>query len=270
LSTLEQDNPAHFSTAATVRARPAARSEALARVYGHGEARVVALDAVSVEFHAGQFTAIMGPSGSGKSTLMHLMAGLDAPSAGRTWIGDAELSALGDTGLTKLRRDRVGFIFQAFNLVPTLSALENITLPLDIAGRKPDPAWLNQVIDTVGLRPRLSHRPSELSGGQQQRVACARALASRPEIVFADEPTGNLDSRTGAEILGFLQSSARTLGQTIVMVTHDPVAASYADRVVFLADGRIVDEIDAPTADRVLERMKAFDRTDRTDPNGAA
>jgi putative ABC transport system ATP-binding protein len=196
---------------------------------------------------------------------MHLMAGLDSPTSGHAWIGDVELSALGDKGLTRLRRDRIGFIFQAFNLVPTLSALENITLPMDIAGRKPDQAWLDQVIDTVGLRPRLSHRPAELSGGQQQRVACARALASRPDIVFADEPTGNLDSRTGAEILGFLQSSARTLGQTIVMVTHDPVAASYADRVVFLADGRIVDELDNPTADRVLERMKALDRTDRTD-----
>ncbi|WP_442937201.1 ABC transporter ATP-binding protein [Nocardioides sp. URHA0032] len=249
---------------------PVARCEALTKVYGDGEARVVALDGVSVKFHPGQFTAIMGPSGSGKSTLMHVMAGLDAPTYGRAWIGDAELSGLGDKGLTRLRRDRIGFIFQAFNLVPTLSALENITLPMDIAGRKPDQAWLDQVIDTVGLRPRLSHRPAELSGGQQQRVACARALASRPDIVFADEPTGNLDSRTGAEILGFLQSSARTLGQTIVMVTHDPVAASYADRVVFLADGRIVDEIDSPTADRVLERMKSFDGTELTDRNGAA
>ena len=271
MSTLEQDNPTHLSTSATTAAtagtRVAARSDALVKVYGDGEARVVALDAVSVEFHPGQFTAIMGPSGSGKSTLMHVMAGLDAPTSGHAWIGDVELSALGDKGLTRLRRDRIGFIFQAFNLVPTLSALENITLPTDIAGRRPDQAWLDQVIDTVGLRPRLSHRPAELSGGQQQRVACARALASRPDIVFADEPTGNLDSRTGAEILAFLQSSARTLGQTIMMVTHDPVAASYADRVVFLADGRIVDEIDDPTADRVLERMKAFDRTDR---NGAA
>jgi putative ABC transport system ATP-binding protein len=239
----------------------AARSDALTKVYGDGEARVVALDGVTVEFHPGQFTAIMGPSGSGKSTLMHVMAGLDTPTSGHAWIGDLELSGLGDKGLTRLRRDRIGFIFQAFNLVPTLSALENITLPIDIAGRKPDQAWLDQVIDTVGLRWRLKHRPAELSGGQQQRVACARALASRPHIVFADEPTGNLDSRTGAEILGFLQSSARTLGQTIVMVTHDPVAASYADRVVFLADGRIVDEIDAPTADRVLQRMTAFDRT---------
>ncbi|WP_245750398.1 ABC transporter ATP-binding protein [Nocardioides terrae] len=241
----------------------------MTKVYGDGEARVTALDGVSVEFHPGQFTAIMGPSGSGKSTLMHVMAGLDAPTSGQSWIGDVELSGLGDKGLTRLRRDRIGFIFQAFNLIPTLSALENITLPMDIAGRKPGQAWLDQVIDTVGLRPRLSHRPAELSGGQQQRVACARALASRPDIVFADEPTGNLDSRTGAEILAFLQSSARTLGQTIVMVTHDPVAAAYADRVVFLADGRIVDEIDAPTADRVLERMKAFDRTEPTTTRGS-
>jgi putative ABC transport system ATP-binding protein len=273
VSTLEQGNAAPHFAATTTDARatpPAARSEALTKVYGEGEARVVALDGVSVRFDSGQFTAIMGPSGSGKSTLMHVMAGLDAPTAGRAWIGDIELSGLGDKGLTRLRRDRIGFIFQAFNLVPTLSALENITLPMDIAGRKPDQAWLDQVIDTVGLRPRLSHRPAELSGGQQQRVACARALASRPDIVFADEPTGNLDSRTGAEILAFLQSSARTLGQTIVMVTHDPVAASYADRVVFLADGRIVDEIDSPTADRVLERMKSFDGTELTDRNGAA
>jgi putative ABC transport system ATP-binding protein len=267
VSTLEQDNPANASTEAPAGSRPAARSEALTKIYGDGEARVVALDGVSVEFHPGQFTAIMGPSGSGKSTLMHVMAGLDAPTSGHAWVGQVELSGLDDRGLTRLRRDRIGFIFQAFNLVPTLSALENITLPMDIAGRKADQAWLNQVIDTVGLRSRLSHRPAELSGGQQQRVACARALASRPDIVFADEPTGNLDSRTGAEILAFLQSSARTLGQTIVMVTHDPVATSYADRVVFLADGRIVDEIDSPTADRVLERMTALDRTDR---NGAA
>jgi len=285
VSIIEQGNSALHAAAPTpadptttdAQATPAAaHSESLTKVYGTGEARVVALDGVSVRFDSGQFTAIMGPSGSGKSTLMHVMAGLDAPTSGHAWIGDVELSSLGDKGLTRLRRDRIGFIFQAFNLVPTLSALENITLPMDIAGRKPDQAWLNQVIDTVGLRPRLTHRPAELSGGQQQRVACARALASRPDIVFADEPTGNLDSRTGAEILGFLQTSARTLGQTIVMVTHDPVAASYADRVVFLADGRIVDELQDPTADRVLERMKAFDRIDETtlhshiDRNGEA
>jgi putative ABC transport system ATP-binding protein len=238
---------------------PAARATALTKVYGSGETRVTALDAVDVEIETGRFTAIMGPSGSGKSTLMHCLAGLDSISGGQVWIGDTELSALSDKKLTQLRRDAVGFVFQAFNLVPTLSALENITLPLDIAGRKPDQEWLDTVIDTVGLRDRLRHRPSELSGGQQQRVACARALASRPTIVFADEPTGNLDSRSGAEVLGFLRRSVDEFGQTIVMVTHDPGAASYADRVLFLADGRIVDELAAPSADRVLERMKAFE-----------
>ena len=238
---------------------PAARCEGLRKVYGAGETEVVALDSLTVEFPVGQFTAIMGPSGSGKSTLMHLMAGLDTATAGRSWIGDTELTSLGDKGLTTLRRDKIGFIFQAFNLVPTLTALENITLPMDIAGRRPDKAWVDTVIRTVGLEQRLGHRPSELSGGQQQRVACARALASRPEIIFADEPTGNLDSRSGADVLAFLRMSVRQMGQTIVMVTHDPVAASYADRVLFLADGRIVDEMFDPTADRVLERMKAFD-----------
>jgi putative ABC transport system ATP-binding protein len=251
----------------------AAATRGASKTYGSGDTAVKALDDVTVDFETGTFTAIMGPSGSGKSTLLHCIAGLDSLTSGTAYVGGVDLGTLDDTHLTHLRRDRIGFVFQAYNLVPTLSALENITLPMDIAGRKPDQAWLDQVIDTVGLRPRLSHRPAELSGGQQQRVACARALASRPDIVFADEPTGNLDSRTGAEILGFLQSSARTLGQTVVMVTHDPVAASYADRVVFLADGRIVDELDDPTADRVLERMKALDRTDhtdRTDRNGAA
>ena len=261
MSTIPQQisgRPGHRSHQTADRSRAAARSEALTKTYGDGEARVVALDGVSVEFHRGQFTAIMGPSGSGKSTLMHVMAGLDAPTSGHAWIGDVELSALGDIGLTRLRRDRIGFIFQAFNLVPTLSALENITLPMDIAGREPDQAWLEQVIDTVGLRPRLSHRPAELSGGQQQRVACARALASRPDIVFADEPTGNLDSRTGAEILGFLRRAVTDLGQTVVMVTHDPVAASYADEVVFLADGRIVDRLDRPSPQSVLDHLKAI------------
>ena len=237
----------------------AARATALSKVYGSGDTRVTALDSVDVEIETGRYTAIMGPSGSGKSTLMHCLAGLDSISGGKVWIGDVELSALTDKNLTKLRRDAVGFVFQAFNLVPTLTALENITLPLDIAGRKPDQAWLDTVIDTVGLRDRLKHRPSELSGGQQQRVACARALASRPTIVFADEPTGNLDSRSGAEVLGFLRRSVDEFGQTIVMVTHDPGAASYADRVLFLADGRIVDEMTEPTGARVLERMKAFD-----------
>jgi putative ABC transport system ATP-binding protein len=237
----------------------AARATALTKVYGSGDTRVTALHAVDCEIEAGQFTAIMGPSGSGKSTLMHCLAGLDAISGGQVWIGDTEVSSLSDKALTRLRRDAVGFVFQAFNLVPTLTALENITLPLDIAGRKPDQEWLDTIIDTVGLRDRLGHRPSELSGGQQQRVACARALASRPTIVFADEPTGNLDSRSGAEVLGFLRRSVDEFGQTIVMVTHDPGAASYADRVLFLADGRIVDEMAQPTADSVLERMKAFE-----------
>ncbi len=239
---------------------PAARGRGLTKVYGEGDTRVVALDSIDVDFSRGRFTAIMGPSGSGKSTLMHCMAGLDSVTEGRAYIGDTELSGLDDKRLTALRRDKIGFVFQAFNLLPTLTALENITLPMDIAGRKPDREWLDLVIDTVGLRPRLAHRPSELSGGQQQRVACARALASRPDIVFADEPTGNLDSRSGADILDFLRRSVREMGQTIVMVTHDPKAAGYADRVLFLADGRIVDEMAEPTADRVLERMKAFDR----------
>jgi putative ABC transport system ATP-binding protein len=237
----------------------AARGRALTKVYGEGDTRVVALDAVDVTFHAGRFTAIMGPSGSGKSTLMHCMAGLDTLTGGQAWVGSTELSDLDDKRLTALRRDKIGFIFQAFNLLPTLTALENITLPMDIAGRKPDQQWLDTVIDAVGLRTRLEHRPSELSGGQQQRVACARALASSPEIIFADEPTGNLDRKSGADVLAFLRSSVRGMGQTVVMVTHDPSAASYADRVLFLADGRIVDEMTDPTADRVLERMKAFD-----------
>jgi putative ABC transport system ATP-binding protein len=238
----------------------AARVEAASKRYGSGDAEVRALDDVSVQFAAGRFTAIMGPSGSGKSTLMHCLAGLDDLTAGSAWIGDTELGPLREKQLTRLRRDRIGFIFQAFNLVPTLSAAENITLPLDLAGRKPDPAWLDDVIDTVGLRHRLDHRPSELSGGQQQRVAVARALASRPEIIFADEPTGNLDSRSGAEILSFMRQAVRELGQTIVMVTHDPVAASYADRAVFLADGRIVDDLPDPTADSVLDRIRRLGR----------
>ncbi len=237
----------------------AARANSLSKIYGDGDTRVTALDAVDVEIGAQQFTAIMGPSGSGKSTLMHCLAGLDSVTSGQVWIADTELSSLSDKALTRLRRDSVGFVFQAFNLVPTLTAIENITLPMDIAGRKPDPDWLNTVIDTVGLRDRLSHRPSELSGGQQQRVACARALASRPTIVFADEPTGNLDSKSGAEVLGFLRRSVDEFQQTIVMVTHDPNAASYADRVLFLADGRVVDEMFNPTSASVLERMKAFD-----------
>jgi putative ABC transport system ATP-binding protein len=228
-------------------------------VYGEGETAVVALDEVSVGFDRGRFTAIMGPSGSGKSTLMHVCAGLDSPTSGRVFIGDADLGSLSDNALTRLRRDKVGFVFQAYNLVPTLSALENMTLPMDIAGRSPDKEWLDRVIDTVGLRDRLRNKPSQLSGGQQQRVAAARALVSRPDIVFADEPTGNLDSRAGAEVLSFLRSSVDDFGQTIVMVTHDPTAASYAQHVLFLADGRIVDTMDDPTAGGVLERMKGFD-----------
>ncbi|MEU9714636.1 ABC transporter ATP-binding protein [Streptomyces sp. NPDC047976] len=242
----------------------AARATQLSKVYGQGETQVVALDNVSVDFGQGQFTAIMGPSGSGKSTLMHCVAGLDTFSSGSVRIGDTELGSLKDKQLTQLRRDKIGFIFQAFNLLPTLTALENITLPMDIAGRKPDKQWLDTVVDMVGLSGRLSHRPTQLSGGQQQRVAVARALAARPEIIFGDEPTGNLDSRSGAEVLGFLRNSVRELGQTVVMVTHDAVAASYADRVIFLADGRIVDEMHAPTADGVLDRMKAFDAKGRT------
>jgi putative ABC transport system ATP-binding protein len=238
----------------------AARTVGATKVYGRGESEVRALDGVTVEFATGTFTAVMGPSGSGKSTLMHAVAGLDDLTSGEVWIGDTELTKLSDKKLTALRRDRIGFVFQAFNLVPTLSAIENIVLPMSLAGRKPDTAWVDTVVETVGLGDRLKHRPSELSGGQQQRVAVARALASRPDIVFADEPTGNLDSRTGAEILSFMRNAVRELDQTIVMVTHDPVAASYAGRVVLLADGVIVDEITDPTPDSVLDRMKLIGR----------
>jgi putative ABC transport system ATP-binding protein len=240
-----------------------AQAIALSKVYGEGEAQVRALDDVSVEFTRSRLTAIMGPSGSGKSTLMHCMAALDRPTSGQIVIDGVEVAGLGDRALTRLRRERLGFVFQSFNLVPTLSARENITLPLDIAGRDVDQAWFDTVIDTVGLRDRLSHRPSELSGGQQQRVACARALVSRPAIVFADEPTGNLDSRASTEILGFLRRSVDEHGQSIVMVTHDPGAAGYADRVLFLADGRIVDEMSQPTSAAVLERMKGFETAGR-------
>ena len=237
----------------------AARAENVVKSYGEGETRVSALDGVSVDVERGVFTAIMGPSGSGKSTLMHCLAGLDTVTSGRIWVGETEITGLRDKRLTKLRRDKIGFIFQAFNLLPTLNAIENITLPMDIAGRKPDTDWLQRVIATVGLGERLKHRPNQLSGGQQQRVAVARALAARPEIIFGDEPTGNLDSRAGAEVLAFLRRSVDELGQTIVMVTHDPVAAAYANRIVFLADGHIVDEMRDPTADRVLDRMRGFD-----------
>jgi putative ABC transport system ATP-binding protein len=243
--------PAPASTAA-------ARAYQASKIYGSGDTTVKALDNISVEFAKGRFTAIMGPSGSGKSTLMHCLAGLDSLTAGAVLIGDIDLSRLGERQLTQLRRDRIGFVFQAYNLVPTLTASENITLPMDLAGRKPDPAWMDTVIAAVGLADRLEHRPSQLSGGQQQRVAVARALASQPEIIFGDEPTGNLDSRSGAEILTFMRHAVDDLGQTIVMVTHDPSAAGYADRVVFLADGQIVDEMFEPNAAKVLDKMKSL------------
>jgi putative ABC transport system ATP-binding protein len=234
----------------------AACAQNLNKYYGSGDARVAALDNVCVGMNAGEFTAIMGPSGSGKSTLLHMLAGLDRPTSGEVYIGETEIGALSDKELTILRRDRVGFIFQSFNLLPTLTAEENILLPLRIAGRKPDRPWVDSIVETVGLTDRLSHRPSQLSGGQQQRVAAARALASRPEIVFADEPTGALDSRSGAELLGFLRRAVTTMRQTVVMVTHDAVAAGYADRVLFLADGRIVDEMVNPSAEGVFDYMK--------------
>ncbi|HTJ74326.1 MAG TPA: ABC transporter ATP-binding protein [Acidimicrobiales bacterium] len=245
-------------TTTTTATRVAARAVHATKVYGAGSTEVRALDDVTVDLPGAMFTAVMGPSGSGKSTLMHCVAGLDSLTSGQVFIGTQELGALSDKALTLVRREQVGFVFQSFNLVPTLSALENITLPLDLAGAKPDRDWLDHVIATVGLGDRLRHRPSELSGGQQQRVAVARALASRPAIVFADEPTGNLDSRAGAEILGFMAAAVRDMGQTVVMVTHDPVAASAADQVVFLADGRVVDHLAAPTPETVLDRMKAI------------
>jgi putative ABC transport system ATP-binding protein len=233
----------------------------LVKVYGAGDTAVRAVDGVSVEFAAGRFTAIMGPSGSGKSTLMHCAAGLDTVTGGQILLRDpdgtaTELTRLGDRALTHLRRRRIGFVFQSFNLLPTLTAAQNIRLPLDLAGRDPDPAWWDTVIGTLGLAGRLDHRPAQLSGGQQQRVACARALLPRPDVIFADEPTGNLDSRSGQELLAFLRTSVREFGQTIVMVTHDPVAAAFADRVVLLADGRVAGDITEPTADAVLERLK--------------
>jgi len=234
----------------------AARAVDATKVYGRGETAVTALDKLTIEFAQGAFTAIMGPSGSGKSTLMHCQAGLDTLTSGQVFVGDKDLTKLDDDALTILRRDRLGFVFQAYNLVPTLTALENITLPRTLAGTAPDGTWLDKIIDTVRLRERLNHRPSELSGGQQQRVAVARALAGKPDIVFADEPTGNLDSKGGSEILGFMKSAVEELGQTIVMVSHDPVAASYADTVIFLNDGQVVDSIDKPTPRKLLDRMK--------------
>jgi putative ABC transport system ATP-binding protein len=242
----------------TTRTRVAARAVHATKVYGSGSTAVRALDDVSVDLPGGRFTAVMGPSGSGKSTLMHCVAGLDTVTSGQVFIGPLELGALSDRELTLVRREQVGFVFQAFNLLPTLTALENITLPLDLAGARPDRDWLDGVIASVGLGDRLSHRPPELSGGQQQRVAVARALASRPQIFFDDEPTGNLDSRAGAEILGFMAAAVRDLGQTVVMVTHDPVAAAYADSVIFLADGRVAGHVDDPTPQSVLDTLKGL------------
>ena len=238
--------------------RAAARAVRLTKTYGTGDATVTALDGVDVELYAGEFTAVMGPSGSGKSTLMHCCAALDTATSGRVYVGETELNRLKDKDLTTLRRERVGFVFQSFNLVPTLSAEENILLPLSLAGRKPDREWFDQVVDAVGLRPRLGHRPSEMSGGQQQRVACARALVSKPSIVFADEPTGNLDSTCSAEVVCFLRGCLEEFGQSVVMVTHDPVAASYTDRIVFLADGKIVDELREPDRDQILAKMSSL------------
>ncbi len=239
--------------------RAAARVVDLVKTYGTGDAKVRALAGVTLDLYEGEFTAIMGPSGSGKSTLMHCCAALDQPSRGEVYVGDLNVAKLKDKALTTLRRDRIGFVFQSFNLVPTLTAEENILLPLRIARRKPDPEWYDAVLEAVAIKDRLTHRPNELSGGQQQRVAVARALASRPAIVFADEPTGNLDSTSGAEVLTLLKKTADEFGQTIVMVTHDPVAASYTDRVVFLADGLVVDEMRSPTRESVLERMAGME-----------
>jgi putative ABC transport system ATP-binding protein len=234
----------------------AARAVDASKVYGAGATEVRALDGITVDFATGHFTAIMGPSGSGKSTLLHCLAGLDTVTSGHVYLGDVEITSMHEKQLTEVRRDRIGFVFQAYNLIPTLTAGENIELPLTLAGRKPERAWLDRVIDAVALRSRLAHRPSELSGGQQQRVAVARALASRPQVIFADEPTGNLDSRSSSEILGFMRAAVDDFGQTIVMVTHDPRAACSADRVVFLADGKIVDELQRPTPDAILDKMR--------------
>ena len=255
---------AHSSTSTSTRASAStpttgvaiARTRDVSKSYGSGDAVVVALDQVSVGLEEGRFTAIMGPSGSGKSTLLHVLAGLDRPSSGEVYLGGTEITSLNDKALTLLRRDRIGFIFQSFNLLPTMTAAENIVLPMRIAGRRPDSQWVDSIVATVGLTGRLSHRPTELSGGQQQRVAAARALASRPDIVFADEPTGALDSKSGTELLKFLRSAVDDLGQTVVMVTHDPGAACYADRVIFLADGHVVDEMSEPSAEGVLDHMK--------------
>ncbi len=247
----------HASTGAPpTPAPPAARAIDLVKIYGKDEAAVHALAGVNVEFQRGQFTAVMGPSGSGKSTLMHCMAGLDTPTSGEAYVGDQNIGLLDDAGLTRMRRDRVGFVFQSFNLVPTLTARENITLPSDLAGKKVDQGWFDYLVAQLGIGDRLSHRPVEMSGGQQQRAACARALIGRPDLIFADEPTGNLDSNSSSEMLGFLRRSVTEFNQSIVMVTHDPRGAAFADRVVFLADGKVVGELASPTADSVLEHMK--------------
>ena len=248
-----------MATTTTTTTQPAARAVGVRKIYGVGDAAVEALRGISLDFATGEWTAIMGPSGSGKSTLLHVLAGLDTPTDGRVFIGDVDLTTLNDKQLTQLRRDRIGFVFQAYNLIPTLTAEENITLPIDIAGRDVDRSWFDEVIDTVGLRDRLGHRPTELSGGQQQRVAGARALVSKPEIVFADEPTGNLDSKSGAELLDFLGAAVRDHGQTIVMVTHDAHAAAHAQRVVFLNDGNIVQEMRSPTAEAILDEIKSLE-----------
>jgi putative ABC transport system ATP-binding protein len=245
-------------TGSVVVEAPAAQAVGLSKTYGTGHSAVHAVNDVSVTFERGRFTAVMGPSGSGKSTLMHCMAGLDRPTSGSVFVGGQDIGKLDDNGLTKLRRDRIGFVFQYFNLVPTLTAGENITLPIALAGRKPDQAWVDSLAKQLGIADRLKHRPGELSGGQQQRVACARALVNKPDLIFADEPTGNLDSNASADLLAFLQRSVREFGQSVVMVTHDPHSAAYADRVVFLADGVVVGDLQAPTADSVLERMRTL------------
>jgi len=250
---LTDEAPPHHQASA-----PAARAIELRKTYGTGQATVHALAGINVVFERGRFTAVMGPSGSGKSTLMHCMAGLDRPTSGQTFVGDLDVGSLDDKGLTQLRRDRVGFVFQSFNLVPTLTAGENITLPADLAGKKVDQEWFDFLVAQLGIADRLSHRPTELSGGQQQRTACARALINRPDLIFADEPTGNLDSNSSAEMLAFLRRSVSEFGQSIVMVTHDPHGASYADRVIFLADGKVVDELVDPTADSILERIRTM------------
>jgi putative ABC transport system ATP-binding protein len=258
MTNAQAPSSAALPTTPTPSTGAAAHSVLATKVYGEGDTEVHALRGVSVQFPQGRFTSIMGPSGSGKSTLMQCMAGLDRLSGGETYIGDVALSSLSDKELTNIRRDNIGFIFQAYNLIPTLSAEENITLPMNLAGTKPDAEWLQQVVMATGLADRLGHRPNELSGGQQQRVAVARAMASRPDIIFGDEPTGNLDSKTGAEILDFMRTAVDTLGQTIVMVTHDPVSASYSDKVLFLADGQIVDEMDNPTTDAVFDTIRSL------------